>query len=434
MEISIPKESKIAILGFGVEGQATFQFLKGKEYENLAIFDEKLEGDDIENDLNKLKEYDLIFRSPGIHKDHPALKGLNVTSATQLFFDLCPCKTIGITGTKGKGTTSTLIYEILKAAGKAVYLGGNIGIPALTFLDELDEESIAILELSSFQLHDLTKSPNISIILNTTSDHLDYHKDREEYLQAKEAIVKYQTNKDSAIFNIDYPYHKRFEELTKAEKYFISAKKTVAHGAYEQRGSLYLLDEELCKTDEVGLIGPHNIENILPACVTASILNIPKNFIKKVVCEFKGLPHRLELVGEHKKIKFYNDSFSTTPETCMAAINSFKEPVILIAGGSEKNSNYDELGKLIAAKENLKEVILMGDTAKHIKASIEKNPEIKPEIRVVANYRDAFDLALEKAWEGYVILLSPASASFDQFKNYKHRGDVFRNWVESLKG
>lgn len=434
MEIPIPKDKKIAILGFGVEGQSTYQFLKGKGYNNLAIFDEKLKGADIENELNKLSEHDLIIRSPGIHKDHPRLKGLNVTSATQLFFELCPCTTIGITGTKGKGTTSSLIYEILKKAGKGVYLGGNIGIPALTFLDELDEDSIAVLELSSFQLHDCTKSPNIAIVLNTTSEHLDYHKDTQEYLQAKEAIVKYQNYDDAAIFNIDYPYHKRYEDLTKAKKYYISAKKTVAHGAYEQRGSLYLFEEELIKTDKVGLIGPHNIENILPACIAANILKIPENIIKKVVKEFKGLPHRLEPIGEYKSVRFYNDSFSTTPETCMAAINSFKEPLILIAGGSEKHSDYDELGKLIAGKENLEEVILMGETAKRINESIQKNKEIKPNITVVKKYRDAFDLALEKAWNNYVILFSPASASFDQFKNYKHRGEVFRNWVESLKG
>ncbi len=434
MEISIPKSEKIAILGFGVEGQATYQFLKGKGYKNLTIFDEKLKGEDIENDVDKLKEHDLVFRSPGIHKDNPNLKGLNVTSATQLFFDLCPCKIISITGTKGKGTTSSLIYEILKKAGKAVYLGGNIGIPALTFLDELDEDSVAVLELSSFQLHDLKTSPNMAIVLNTTSEHLDYHKDTEEYLQAKEPIVRYQNHDDAAIFNIDYPYHKRYEDLTKAEKYYISAKKTVAHGAYEQRGSLYLFEEELINTDEVGLTGPHNIENILPACITAYLFNIPKNIIKKVVKSFKGLPHRLEPVGKYKSIRFYNDSFSTTPETCIAAINSFKEPLILIAGGSEKHSNYDELGKLIADKKNLEEVILMGETAKRINESIQKNQEIKPNITIVKKYRDAFDLALEKAWNNYVILFSPASASFDQFKNYKHRGEIFRNWVESLKG
>ncbi|MFC1810516.1 UDP-N-acetylmuramoyl-L-alanine--D-glutamate ligase [Patescibacteria group bacterium] len=432
MEISFSKDSKIAILGFGVEGQATYQFLEGKGYENLTIFDEKKQADNIENDLSKLSEHDLIFRSPGFHKDHPNLKGLNVTSATQLFFELCPCKTIGITGTKGKGTTSTLIYEILKEAGKAVYLGGNIGIPALTFLDELDEESIAILELSSFQLHDLTKSPNIGIILNTTSEHLDYHKDTEEYLQAKEAIVKFQKYGDAAIVNIDYPYFKRYEDLTEYNKFYVSAKKQVAHGAYTRREKIYLLDDEICNTDEVGLIGPHNLENILPAIMAASILKIPNNIIKKVVQEFKGLPHRIEFIREHKSVKFYNDSFSTTPETCIAAINSFKEPLILIAGGSEKKSDYDELGKKIASCENLKEVILMGKTAKSIKASIEKNKDIKPEITIVANYHDAFDLALEKAWEGYVILLSPACASFDQFKNYKDRGEKFRNWVESL--
>lgn len=435
MNIPIDKDKKIAIFGYGVEGRATYNFLKDQGYKNLAVFDEKAEDEHIENDLNKMLNHDVIFRSPGIHKDHPKLieageKGIQITSSTGLFFDICPCPIIGITGTKGKGTTSTLIYEILKEAGKDAYLGGNIGIPALNLFKDLWRESVVVLELSSFQLQDLEKSPHVAVILNTTSDHLDYHKDVNEYLEAKEPIVKFQTSKDFAVFNLDYKYYERYEKLTAGEKYYISAKKKVQKGAFVSHDEIFIEDEMICRTDEVGLIGPHNIENILPAIMVAQIMRIPKNIIKKAIIEFKGLPHRLELIREFEGIKYYNDSFSTTPETCIAAIRSFENPLILIAGGSEKNSDFDELGKVIAETENLKKVILMGDTARRIKDSIDKHGGADSVI--VANYKDAFELAHEDAWKGYTVLMSPASASFDQFKNYKERGDKFRNWVESL--
>lgn len=439
MNIPFEKTAKIAILGFGLEGKSTLEFLKSERFENLTIFDEKLKGDDIKNDLSQLNDFDMIFRSPGIHKDHPELvrareNGAQITSATKLFFEICPCPIIGVTGTKGKGTTSTLIYEILKDAGKDVYLGGNIGLPALDLMKDIWKESIVILELSSFQLHDLEKSPHVAVVLNTTSEHLDYHKNSEEYQEAKESIVKFQGKRDFAVLNLDYKYYKKFEVLGEAEKYFVSVRKKVAKGAYVSHDVIYIEDEDICKIDEVGLIGPHNLENILPAAMVASILKIPKNFISKTIKEFKGLPHRLEFAGEKKGVRFYNDSFSTTPETCIAALNSFENSLILIAGGSEKNSNYDELGRVIFEKENLKDVILMGDTAQIIKKAILKYGEPKCDIAIAPNYHEAFDLALEKAWNGSIVLLSPACASFGLFKNYKERGEKFKNWVESLEG
>lgn len=430
MNIPIEKTAKIAILGFGVEGKSTKKYLEENGYENLTVFDEKLT--EYESDLSKLKEYDVIFRSPGIHKDHPALTGLNVTSATKLFFDICPCPIIGVTGTKGKGTTSTLIYQIIKDTGKDVYLGGNIGVPALDLMKDIWKESLVILELSSFQLQDLEKSPHIAVVLNTTSEHLDYHQDAEEYQEAKEPIIKFQKSKDFAVLNLDYKYYERYEKLGEAEKFFISTRKKVQHGAYLSRDSIFVQDEEICKIQEVGLIGPHNLENILPAVMVASILNIPKNHIAKSVKEFKGLPHRLEFVREFNGIDFYNDSFSTTPETCIAALNSFEKPLILIAGGSAKNSDYTELGRVIFEKKNLENVILMGDTAKTIKDSILENGDPNCDITICAKYKDAFELALEKAWKGSVVLLSPACASFGLFENYKDRGEKFKTWVQSL--
>lgn len=437
MNIPYKKTAKIAILGFGLEGKSTLKFLEENEYENLQVFDENLE--EYEQDLSKLADYDVIIRSPGIHMNHPELdrareNGVQTTSATKLFFEICPCPIIGVTGTKGKGTTSTLIYEIIKDTGKDVYLGGNIGLPALELMKDIWKESLVILELSSFQLQDLEKSPHIAVVLNTTSEHLDYHEDSEEYQAAKESIVKFQGPDDFAVLNLDYKYYKRYENLGEGEKFFVSTKKKVQHGAHESHKTIYVEDQEVCKTDEVGLIGPHNLENILPAIMATSILKIPKNHISKSVKNFKGLPHRLEFAGEHKGVRFYNDSFSTTPETCIAALNSFKDPIILIAGGSEKNSDYDELGRVIFEKKNLDDVILMGDTAQIIKKAILKNGEPKCDITTVANYHDAFDLASEKAWKDSVVLLSPACASFGLFKNYKERGEKFKEWVESLKG
>jgi len=435
---SLPKkQDKIAILGYGIEGKALYQYFNEHNYDNIDIFDENIAKKPFKNVICELDKYDFVYRSPGIHKDHPELikarnAGTVVSSSTQLFFDNCPCEIIGITGTKGKGTTSSLIYEILKEANKDVYLGGNIGQSPLIFLDNLVKKSIVVLELSSFQLHDMTKSPHIAIVLNTTSDHLDYHKNIEEYLTAKEGIVRYQTKKDTLIVNDDYPYRNRYTALTKGEIFRVSRKEMVRKGAYIKDNKIILVDNGkthyICKTNEVGLIGQHNQENIMPASVACHKLGTPFEVIKNVVKSFAGLPHRLELIKELHSVKYYNDSFSTTPETCMAAIQSFSTPLILIAGGSEKYSDYTELGKAIDEANNLKLVILMGATAPRIKKEIQS----KSKTIIVNSYQEAFNLAHEKAISGDTVLMSPASASFGLFGNYKERGNIFRKWVESL--
>ncbi|MBA4336479.1 UDP-N-acetylmuramoyl-L-alanine--D-glutamate ligase [bacterium] len=440
MENHPTKENQIAILGYGVEGIALNEYFKKKGFKNITIFDENSSEPSFEHDICNLDKYDFVYRSPGIHKDHPELikaknAGVKVSSSTQLFFDNCPCPIVGVTGTKGKGTTSSLTYEILKEAGKDVYLGGNIGQSPLEFLDKLTTTSIVVLELSSFQLHDITKSPHIAIVLNTTSDHLDYHKDNEEYLSAKEGIVRYQTENDILIVNEDYPYKERYMALTKGKILKVSRKKQIENGSYVKDGEIFLVENGtthlICKVDEVGLIGPHNQENIMPASVACHELNVPLSVIKKVAKTFMGLPHRLELIKKIDEVSYYNDSFSTTPETCMAAIQSFSSPIILIAGGSEKNSDYTEMGQAIANAENIKFVILMGKTADRIKKSIVKHGD-SVQIITTDSYQKAFDLAHQKAEKGDTVLMSPASASFDMFQNYKHRGDTFRKWVESL--
>jgi UDP-N-acetylmuramoylalanine--D-glutamate ligase len=461
MEKGINPKSKIAILGMGLEGQALAKYFKKHKYKNVTLCDEKkdLKGCDKtgKDAFKNLDQFEYIFRSPGIHKDHPEItkarkKNVKITSATKLFFDLCPCPIIGITGTKGKGTTSTLIYEILKEAGKDVHLGGNIGTPAMEFIDKLKEDSLIILELSSFQLHDLKKSPHIAVVLNTTSEHLNYHKDTEEYLTAKESIVKYQTKKDVVVGNYDYPYHLRFLALTPAKKLLVSRNEAVKNGAYIDKNNIVYIKngkkETLCKTNKVGLIGPHNLENILPAITVCAQMKIPQKTIIKVIKEFKGLPHRLEFIRRIDDVDYYNDSFSTTPETCIAAIQSFSKPLVLIAGGSEKKSDYTDLGRAIVRQRNLETVILMGKTADQIEKSIQSaNDEAKKlekqgkpykfrdvQLNIVRakTYGEAFFAARLHAVKDGAIVLSPASASFDMFENYKYRGETFRKWVESL--
>lgn len=447
MNLPFKKNTSIAIAGFGIEGKGVFDYLKKHNYSNINIFDEKKQEEGIINvfDFDSC-ECEVIFRSPGIHKDHPALRkarnqGKFITSATKLFFDICPCKIIGVTGTKGKGTTSTLIYKILQDAGEDVYIGGNIGQCPLTFIDSLNENSIVVLELSSFQLHDLNKSPHIAVVLNTTSEHLDYHKNQKEYLDAKTSIVKYQTKNDMVVVNADYEYHKHFLSLTNAKEVLISRTDHLKNGVCINGEKIIIsknrIDTPVCKIDEIGLTGKHNLENIMPSTAVAHFLSIPISNIRKIIKTFKGLPHRLELIKQVNKIQFYNDSFSTTPETCIAAIQSFKKPLVLIAGGSEKYSDYSKLGEAIIRQPNLKSVVLMGETADRIEKSIiEASKKLKSVIlqKIIRakTYEKAFKKAFNEAQKGSVVLLSPASASFDMFKNYKHRGNTYRKWVESL--
>jgi UDP-N-acetylmuramoylalanine--D-glutamate ligase len=452
----IPKKCKIGILGVGIEGESTANYLKSKGYKDITLLDEKHDLNRFKDSFNiiegprafkELTQFDFIFRSPGIRKDHKELdyarkKGVRIISAIILFFEQCPCPIIGITGTKGKGTTSTLIYKILKEAGKDVYIGGNIGESPLTFLDKLKPSSIVVLEMSSFQLHDLEKSPHVAVVVKTTSEHLDYHKDLEEYLLAKENIVAHQNQNDAVIANIDFPYHMRYLLKTPAKKYLVSQTKKPANGAFTERGIIYSTENnkisEICRSDLVGLRGPHNIENILAACAACTFLEIKPELIKKVFIEFKGLPHRLEFIKKVNGVEFYNDSFSTTPETCIAAIQSFTEPEILIAGGSEKQSDYSDLGRAIVERKNLKTVVLMGITGPRIEYAIKKASETgivrRCPLKIIKtdNYKEAFMAAYLEAGNEGVVLLSPASASFDQFENYKKRGEAFRNWVESL--
>lgn len=446
----------IAVLGFGIEGQSVCDFLKGASSQ-VTVFDESKRSDFDEELLVQYEEqgvkflfgkigelagFDIIFRSPGFHPKLPFLeearkKGTEITSATKVFFDLCPCKIVGVTGTKGKGTTSTLIYEMLKEQGFDAYLGGNIGVPPLSFLQKLSKESKVVLELSSFQLADLEKSPHVAVMLMTTSEHLDYHADVYEYIEAKRNIFRFQSEEDFAIVNRDYPASNESDIHTVGRVYQVSLIQDVMQGCFVKDSNIYLRmdghDESILPTKDLALRGKHNWENVCAATVAALCGGATMKSIIPVLKSFKGLEHRIEHVDTVRGVAYYDDSFSTTPETAAAAIESFDEPKILILGGSSKNSDFAELGQVIADSSTIKAIIGIGIEWEKIKSKI---MTWKSEVRIVEgldNMHEIVGKCAEIAEIGDVVLLSPACASFGMFKNYKDRGEQFKKEVLNLK-
>lgn len=422
---------KIAVLGLGIEGKDAINFLL-KKGASVTLLDKKSESDldfeGVEKENVKivtgagylkdgLVNFDVIVRSPGVYRYIPEIveaekNGSKITSGIKIFFDECPGRIIGVTGTKGKGTTSTLIYDILKAAGRDTYLSGNIGKPSLELLPKLTKDSWVVMELSSFQLFDMSKSPHIAVVLNITLDHMDWHKDREEYVKAKENIVKFQRKDDYAVLNEEYETPRSFEKAAKGKVVYYSKKNM----------------NEKYKNDLL-LRGEHNLENIAAAVAATKCAGVSDDLTLPVVRGFKGLEHRLELVGNFDGISYYNDSFATGPQPTIAAIKSFREPVTLILGGSDKGLDYTELREVITDKENVKNLILIGDMGEKIGKGIFGKSIISLGKAAMA---DIVGKAKEITPKGGVVILSPAAASFDMFKNYKERGNQFKNAVKSL--
>lgn len=482
------KRSKIAILGFGVEGRAIFDYLLEHGYFNLTVCDQNVDLDFEmpdgvstrlgENYLNDLEDFDVVFRSPGISCLRPEIKlakqnGVEVTSGTAFFMDQCPCPAIGVTGTKGKGTTCTLIYEILKKSGRKagvdLFLGGNIGKSPMKFLDKLKGDHLVILELSSFQLQDLEKSPHYGVLLNTTIDHLDYHADTEEYWQAKASLLTNQHKQCFAVLNQDYPYFDHYKPLIKGELALVSTKNEPDFGAFvkwddarKKEGKIFYKGkksekngkgksskdsdsknselEEILKVSEVAMVGSHNLENILPAIVITKELGVKNADIAETIKEFKNLPHRLQFVRELNGVKYFNDSYSTNTQTSMAAVDSFEEPTILIAGGYDKGLDYNDWALKILTKQNLHTVILVGDTSDKMERALFEAEEKLGEAegsptKIIRrmNLEDAVVDSYAEAEEGSVVVMSPAASSFDLYKSYKDRGNEFVAQVRKLK-
>ena len=445
---------KIAIYGFGKEGQSCALYLAKKN--RITIIDDKNKSDFNSEDLEKFKklnikfffggkypqngDFDFIVRSPGVRPDNInviriAKSGAKPISSTTMFFDECPGQIIGVTGTKGKGTTATLIYKFLKSKYQNVYLAGNIGIAPLDILPVLDSQSIIVLELSSFQLIDIKKSPHVCVVLMITTEHLDWHKNIREYQQSKSSIVSFQKRKDFAIINYDYPVSREMAKLTKGKVYFFSVNEKT-NGIYlKNEDIISQIDEQekICEIKDIKLTGRHNFQNVVAAAAVAKLYNIDNNKIKQVLSKFKGLEYRLQFIGQKNGVKFYNDSSSTVPETTIAAIKAFNLPKIVILGGSSKKADFRKLALEIHNNKSIKSIILIGEEAKKIEHTIlGMNSH---QINIIKNLKSMGDIvsrAYSMATAGDIVLFSPACASFDMFLNYQDRGMQFSQEINKL--
>lgn len=378
---------------------------------------------------------DVVFRTPGMHPDNPALNTLResgavVTSEMEVFFSLCPCTTIAVTGSDGKTTTTTLISEMLKAAGKTVWLGGNIGTPLLPMLDQMQPEDYAVVELSSFQLMDMRHSAHISVVTNLAPNHLDVHKDMQEYVDAKKNIFRFQGENDVLILNQDNEITAGFCGNGKT-RWFSRLGKTnngvCLDGNLITRDGVHVLD-----SNEIVIPGVHNIENYMAAILAVEGI-VDDETIRHVARSFGGVEHRIELVRVKDGVRYYNDSIASSPSRTIAGLKSFREKVCLIAGGYDKHIPYDVLGPYICT--HTKRVYLNGATGPAIRAAVEQCKEYVPgvpELIDCGDFTTAVRRAAADAVPGDIILMSPASAAFDQFKNFMVRGNYFKTLVKEL--
>ena len=386
-------------------------------------------------------EADVIFRTPGLMPTDPALqlavrRGALLTSEMEVFFDVCPCRIIAVTGSDGKTTTTSIITEILRNEGKAVHVGGNIGAPLLCGADDMDPDDIVVLELSSFQLCTMGKSPDIAVMTNLSPNHMDVHASFEEYFEAKRNIYTHQKRRDRAVFNLDNGYTRACAETAPGEVVFFSRREKVGNGVYLDGGTIYEAadgySEAVMQADGIRLPGVHNIENFMAAIAAVRGLAGHPAMLE-AAREFRGVPHRIELVREHRGIRYYNDSIASSPTRTIAGLKAFEKKVILIAGGKDKGVAFDGLGEEIVS--HVKTLVLTGLTAERIRSSVINAPGYKgePEIIMRDDFTDAVLAAAEAADKGDVVLLSPACTSFDRFKNFEQRGDLFREIVTDLE-
>lgn len=391
---------------------------------------------------------DIIFRTPGMYFNNPILtkyrkSGVCVTSEMELFFELCPCKIFAITGSDGKTTTSNLIARMLEGAGKKVHLGGNLGRALLPVCDKIEKDDIAVVELSSFQLISMRKSPDIAVITNVAPNHLDVHSDMQEYIDSKKNIFIHQNAFSKLILNFDNDITREMEIEARGTVSFFSYKNS---HVFSENPDLYgtFLDDEgflnlknkngifkLFHKSEIKIPGEHNVENYLTAIAAVGDI-VPLEIMRSVARDFGGVEHRIELVRTLDTVRYYNDSIASSPTRTIAGLNSFNQKVILIAGGYDKNIPYAPLAPKI--KEKVKLLILLGATADKIeKALSDDDSALKiPEIIRVNDMDEAVKTAREKAEENDIVLMSPASASFDQYKNFEHRGRHFKELVNAL--
>ena len=435
---------RVAVLGLGVSNRPLVRLLL--EFGCSVVGCDRTPREKLEEEVLELEklgcklhvgdryldgvEADVVFRTPGMHPGNPAIqalrqRGAQVTSEMEVFFEVAPCHLIAVTGSDGKTTTTTLIAEMLKAAGKTVWLGGNIGTPLLPLARQMKKEDFAVVELSSFQLMDMRRSPQRALITNLAPNHLDIHKDMEEYVDAKKNIFRYQKEGDLLVLNADNPITASFRGP--GETRFFSRL---------GEGYVCIRDGIICRGDtpvlpvaDILLPGVHNVENYMAAIAMVEGLASDED-IRRVAQTFGGVEHRIELVRIKDGVRYYNDSIASSPTRTIAGLRSFPEKVILIAGGYDKHIPYDPLGPEICA--HVKKLFLNGATGPKIREAVERCPGEKPEMADCPDFASAVKAAAEAAEPGDVVLMSPASAAFDQFRNFMVRGNTFKELVKEL--
>ena len=441
------KDKKIAVLGLGVSNRPLVRLLL--EFGCTVIGCDRTPREKLDDEVLELEKLgctlsvgegylddlqaELVFRTPGMHPGNPALedlrsRGAAVTSEMEAFFEVCPCPLIAVTGSDGKTTTTTLISEMLKAQGYTVWLGGNIGTPLLPLCRQMKEADFAVVELSSFQLMDMTRSPSRAVITNLAPNHLDVHKDMDEYVWAKKNIYRFQKDTDLLVLNADNGITK---ELTGNGITRFFARVGKAYVSLD--GDFITRDgQPVLNVKDILIPGVHNIENYMAAILAVEGL-VSDETIRKVAATFGGVEHRIELVRVKDGVRFYNDSIASSPSRTMAGLRSFSEKVLLIAGGYDKNIPYDDLGPEICT--HVKTLYLGGATGPKIRTAVEAAGNYapgKPEIIDCGDFETAVRRAAADAKSGDVVLMSPASAAFDQFKNFMVRGAFFKKLVMEL--
>lgn len=439
------KGKSVSVIGIGISNRPLIKYLVGlgaivkahdkKTEEALgdiaaelkALGVELVLGEGYLDDLSS----EIIFKTPGMRYDNPKLleakeRGSIITSEMEVFFEICPATIIAVTGSDGKTTTTTLIYTMLKEAGFCCHLGGNIGTPLMTKAEEMKKDDYAVLELSSFQLHTMRKSPHIAVVTNITPNHLDWHTDYQEYIDAKKNIALYQNEDDILVTNAKNEEARKIGESAKGEwRSFSSSGDALVH---LKDGVIYYGDEAVLNTCDIKIPGRHNVENYMTA-IGAVYELVGKDAVVKVAREFGGVPHRIELVRTLDGVRYYNSSIDSSPNRTINTLGVFSEPVVLISGGKDKGIPYDEIGEPII--KHVKTLILIGATAKVIDEAVKKTGKSVPTF-FVNTYEEAVAKAKESAVSGDVVLLSSASTSFDMFNNFEERGNLFKELVNKL--
>ena len=444
---------RLAVIGIGVSNQPLLKLLleagldvtacDRKDRTALGAMAEELERAGcalrLGSDYLEGLDHDVIFRTPGLHPrylEEAKGRGSAVTSEMEVFFEVCPCPILAVTGSDGKTTTTTIIARLLERAGHTVHLGGNIGRPLLSEAEAIRPTDWAVVELSSFQLLTMERSPQIAVLTNLAPNHLDVHTDMDEYIRAKSAIFAHQGPGDRAVFNGDNEITRSLSGTAAGKVSYFTARspENLRRGCFLRGDAIWFREDgaerEVLPLTDILLPGSHNVENYMAAVCAVQGL-VPDAVIRDFARTFGGVEHRIELVRERRGVRWYNDSIASSPSRTMAGLRSFPERVILIAGGKDKGVSYAPLGPVV--NEHVKLLILCGATAGAIRAAAEQAENFRGlEIAEVPDYPAAVSLADRRSGPGDVVLLSPASTSFDRFRNFEERGRVFKDLVNAL--